>query len=57
MEINIEMNFLYMSEDSGGGGISLEEEQQQQRFIKALPHFWRLFTVVFFFLSLPFSGE
>lgn len=30
MEINIEMIFLYMSEDSGGGGISLEEERQQQ---------------------------
>lgn len=30
MEINIEMNFVYMSED-GGGGVSLEEERRRQR--------------------------
>lgn len=29
MEINIEMNFLYMSEEGGAGGVSLEEERRR----------------------------
>lgn len=28
MEINIEMNFVYMSEDGGGGGVSPEEKRR-----------------------------